>query len=152
VLTHTEHFDHEDPDGDARQEDRRCVACGRKTFSSRSWYCKARLCPHYAPIWARDQQRKCFENLSGYEAGDGTAVMFTITAPGRRELPWDEGHCAALGKHRHSGLLGCRVEPSAAREWNLSCSERYGRLRVAARALTKRNLGSRFHKLHYRAL
>lgn len=93
-----------------------------------------------------------FENLGAYESGDGQGVMFTITAPGCRELPWDETYCAPLGKHRHSGDLGCRVEPRAAREWNQSASERYGRLRVAARALTQRKLGSRCHKRHYRAL
>jgi hypothetical protein len=128
-----------------------CPHCGRPTYGGAA-YCKARRCPHYAPIWARDQQRKLFENLGAYDSGDGHGVMFTITAPGAGDLPWDEEHCAPLGNHRHSGLLGCRVAPRAAEEWNQSCSARYGLLRVAARRLTRRRLGSGCHNRHYRAL
>jgi len=119
-----------------------CPACGRPTFGGAN-YCKARLCEHYAPIWARDQQRKCFANLEAYDDGDGTAVMFTITAPGREQLPWDENHCASLGEHSHEGPIGCRVRPCDAREWNASCSERWRRLHDRAATLTRRETGRR---------
>lgn len=120
----------------------RCPECGRLTFAGARW-CKSRQCAHYAPIWARDQQRKCFENLGAYDDGDSTAVMFTITAPGRSQLAWDEHHCAALGKHRHDGRLGCRVSGHAAREWNSTCSERWRRLHDRAARLTARETGHR---------
>lgn len=120
----------------------RCSHCGRATYGGAE-ACKARLCPHYAPIWARDQQRKCFENLGAYADGDSTAVMFTITAPGRDQLPWDDEHCAPLGRHRHDGRAGCRVRADLAREWNASCSDRWRRLHDRAARLTQRETGRR---------
>lgn len=117
----------------------RCPHCGRGTYGGAA-HCKARRCPHYAPIWARDQQRKMFANLDAYGA---EAVMFTPTAPGRDRLPWDEGHCAGLGPHRHSGLLGCRVDRDAVHEWNSSCADRWRRLHDRAARLTARETGRR---------
>jgi hypothetical protein len=64
-------------------------------------------------LWAGDQRRKLFENLSAY-LGDQVVVL-AVTAPGAGELPWDVEHCAGLGAHRHSGKLGCRVERTHAR-------------------------------------
>jgi hypothetical protein len=119
-----------------------CQECGRPTFGQADW-CKARQCPHYAPIWARDQQRKVFENLGSYSEGEGHAVMITPTAPGRERLPWDEAHCAALGPHTHSGLLGCRVEQAAAAEWNRTCGDRWRRLHDRAARLAAREVGRR---------
>ena len=51
--------------------------------------------------------------------------MLAVTAPGSGELPWDTAHCAALGGHRHSGQLGCRVDRARAREWNATASARW---------------------------
>lgn len=123
-----------------------CPHCSRPVFAGAKT-CKARLCPNYASIWARDQQRKCFENLGSYDEGDGTAVMFTATAPGADLLPWDEDHCAALGEHQHSGLIGCRVRSDVAREWNSTCSDRWRRLHDRAARLTTRDTGHRPHML-----
>lgn len=120
----------------------RCSACDRPVFAGAE-HCKARLCPRYAPVWARDQQRKVFENLTAYDDGDGTAAMFTVTAPGVDELPWDEHHCAALGEHRHSGLLGCIVQAEPARAWNATAPERWRRLHDRCARLTARLTGHR---------
>jgi hypothetical protein len=119
-----------------------CPACGLPVYGASQW-CKARRCPHYAPIWARDQQRKVFENLAAYDEGDGHAVMLTPTAPGVDVLPWDEDHCAALGPHDHSGELGCRVQRDAASQWNGTCSERWRRLHDRAARLAVRETGTR---------
>lgn len=118
-----------------------CPACGRPVFGGAKW-CKARLCSHYAPIWAKDQQRKVFENCNAYSAGDGHAIMLTITAPGARVLPWDD-RCAGLGPHKHSGLLGCRVDREAAKAWNATAPDRWRRLHDRCARLTARRTGSR---------
>lgn len=120
----------------------RCRECQRPTFGGAD-YCKARLCPHYAPIWARDQTRKCFENLKAYSDGEGHAAMFTPTAPGADVLPWDEQWCAPLGPHKHSGLLGCRVVPEVAREWNRTAPDRWRRLHDRAATLAAKDVGHR---------
>ncbi len=119
-----------------------CPACRRLTYGGAT-HCKARLCPHYAPIWARDQQRKVFENLGAYGAHDGHAVMFTPTAPGADRLPWDEDFCRALGDHAHSGKLGCRVQLEAAKEWNSTAADRWRRLHDRAARATRNVTGRR---------
>ena len=120
----------------------RCPHCERPTYGGAA-HCKARRCPHYAPIWARDQQRKVFENLGAYDEGEGHAAMLTVTAPGAATLPWDEAHCGALGEHRHSGLLGCRVDARAACEWNRSAPDRWRRLHDRAATLAAAETGTR---------
>jgi len=102
----------------------RCTHCGRRTYG-RAAVCRRRRCPGYAPLWAGDQRRKLFENLGAY---DGESVVLAVTAPGADQLPWDEHHCRRLGVHTHSGLLGCRVVPRLARQWNQSASDRWRRL------------------------
>lgn len=124
----------------------RCRECGRSTYCGAE-FCKCRQCPHYAPIWAKDQQRKAFENMAAYDDGDGMAIMITITAPGRGELPWDEDFCKALGPHRHGGDLGCRVVPDIARAWNASAPGRWRRLHDCAARATARRTGHRPHLL-----
>jgi len=84
-----------------------CTACGRARWG-RAKICRRRTCPGYAPLWAGDQRRKLFENLSAYDGEK--VVVLAVTAPGAGQLPWDEEHCAGLGNHRHSGKLGCRVD------------------------------------------
>jgi hypothetical protein len=75
--------------------------------------CRSRRCPEYGLIWAGDQRQKLFRNL---EALGGEILLGAVTAPGGDRLPWDEARCAALGDHKHSGRLGCRVDERAARE------------------------------------
>lgn len=119
-----------------------CPECQGSVYGGAE-FCKRRLCPRYAPIWARDQQVKVFENLKAYTEGDGHAVMVTPTAPGADVLPWDEEHCAGLGPHRHSGLLGCRVQPEVAQAWNATCSDRWRRLHDRAARIAARETGRR---------
>lgn len=66
-------------------------------------------------------------------------MLLAVTAPGADRLPWDEQHCRRLGEHRHSGSLGCRVDPRAAREWNQSASERWRRLHRRAYQAVRRH-------------
>jgi hypothetical protein len=49
-----------------------------------------------------------------------------VTAPGVNEgMAWDENRCAALGTHRHSGELGCRVRTGPAMRWNETAAKRW---------------------------
>jgi hypothetical protein len=106
------------------KEGQRCELCG-------GWIprplnrCRRRTCPGYSHIWAGDQRRKLFCNLNAYgeQVPSGVkspqVLVSAVTAPGvDRGMAWDEIHCAALGPHQHSGLLGCRVKPGAAEHWN----------------------------------
>ena len=99
-----------------------CTACGRARWG-RAKICRRRTCPGYAPLWAGDQRRKLFENLSAYDGEK--VVVLAVTAPGAGQLPWDEEHCAGLGNHRHSGKLGCRVDRAHALRWNSTASKRW---------------------------
>jgi hypothetical protein len=64
----------------------------------------------------------CFgENLKAH----GTeAVLFSITAPGADQLPWDASACKLGVPHKHSGDLGCQVEAGQAVLWNESAQHR----------------------------
>lgn len=123
----------------------RCRHCGRSTFNG-SHSCKARRCPGYGPLWAGDQRRKLFDNLSAFEdlvrVRDAAVVMFAVTAPGADSLPWDRAHCRHLGAHRCSGDLGCRVERGAAKEWNRTAPDRWRALHRRASIATTRLYGS----------
>ena len=107
--------------------------------------CRRRVCPAYAPIWAGDQRRKLFANLDAYadQVPGGVKApqvcLTAVTAPGARELPWDEDHCRALGRHRHSGELGCRVNPHAAEEWNRTAPARWRLMHGEAYRRTRRD-------------
>ena len=72
-------------------------------------------------------------NLTQYEdqVGDripAAVVMGTVTGPGVDVLPWDEIHCAQLGEHDHSGLIGCRVRRDQAERWNRQATARWREL------------------------
>lgn len=67
--------------------------------------------------------------------------MSAVTAPGAEELPWDESACSALGPHKHSGTLGCRVVGCAADDWNQSTPDRWRRLHRRAYQETVRKVG-----------
>ena len=101
-----------------------CPHCHQYTFG-RARSCRRRQCRGYAPLWAGDQRRKLFENLSAY---DGECVVLAVTAPGADQLPWDARHCQAVGDHVHSGPAGCRVNRRAAGAWNATASDRWRRL------------------------
>lgn len=104
--------------------------------------CRRWSCDHCAPIRSGDEYRKLLTNLLHY---GGRVVVIAVTAPGQKVLPWDTGHCSGLGQHVHSGILGCRVDRSAAWGWNRTASARYGRLMKAAQLyadrLVRRQLG-----------
>jgi hypothetical protein len=115
-----------------------CRACGRSRWGL-ALICRRRDCPGYAPIWAGDQRRKLFENLTAYPGA--TVRLGAVTAPGKAELPWDSEHCRALGEHTCSGGLGCRVVPDAAKAWNAEASERWSALNRTAYQRVQRELG-----------
>ena len=50
-----------------------CTACGRARWG-RAKICRRRTCPGYAPLWAGDQRRKLFDNLSAYD-GDQVVIL-----------------------------------------------------------------------------
>lgn len=86
---------------------------------------------------------KLFAALKAYgsQHGDRAAVrMVTVTAPGSEAgLVWDEGHCAHLGQHRHSGLLGCKVAAAPAAAWNDRAPTWWTELHRQARLAAKRS-------------
>jgi hypothetical protein len=117
-----------------------CPACGRYRWSQAK-LCRRRNCPGYAPIWAGDQRNKLFENLKALEslpdlATDGVGLV-TVTAPGVEVLPWDRHACSGLGEHECSGLLGCRVDRQAAKDWNKRAPAQWRRLHRRAYQRTK---------------
>lgn len=97
-------------------------------------------------MWAGDQRRKLFDNLAAFadmvRVKDALVVMFTVTAPGTDVLPWDRRHCQSRGPHRCSGDLGCRVDPSAAKEWNRTAPRRWRDLHRRAYIATARVYGA----------
>lgn len=87
--------------------------------------CRSRRCPGYSHIWAGDQRQKLFRNLEAFE---GDVLISAVTAPGSDLLPWNASVCSALGEHKHSGTLGCRVDSAAAAAWNREAPEKWRRL------------------------
>jgi hypothetical protein len=112
-----------------------CPACGRSQWGSTR--CKRRDCPAYAPICLRDQAERFRANLAAW---DGRTCLVTLTAPGSSKLPWDRAKCPS-GRHTCSGRLGCRVDATAAAEWNATVTKRLGDLLKAAREQTRRKHG-----------
>lgn len=92
-------------------------------------------------MWAEDQRRKLFDNLKAVETlgGLGTlkVALVTVTAPGADRLAWDRRSCSGLGAHACSGLLGCRVERTAARDWNKRAPDKWRRLHRRAYQRTR---------------
>jgi hypothetical protein len=100
--------------------------------------CKKRTCSICGLGWAKDWRVVLFANLKHV----GCPVMFSaVTPPGRQRLPYDERHCAHLGPHRHSGQLGCRIDPDALAQWSADICRRWKRLHNAARNAVKRRYG-----------
>jgi hypothetical protein len=118
---------------------RRCEDCGGP-LGVNAHRCHRRTCPGYSESWARDTRRRLLDNLSAY---GGRAVMLTLTPPGAGDLPWDEGVCAHLGPHQHSGELGCRIESAYADRWNETAPERARQLNRVAKQRADRELRRR---------
>jgi hypothetical protein len=110
-----------------------CPHCGAATKFRHA----SRRCPGYSRLWAGDAEQKLFRNLELVP----TVLMVTITAPGSTDLFWDADHCAALGDHRCSGWLGCRVRPELAVEWNEGCRARWRGLWNGVQTAVRRELG-----------
>lgn len=120
-----------------RDVPRRCRSCGRPLYGAAS-VCRSRNCPEYSHIWAGDQRQKLFRNL---EAFGGDVLVSAVTAPGADVLPWDEAACRALGRHKHSGTLGCRVAGRYAEPWNRRAAAQWRRLHRRAYQETVAELG-----------
>ncbi|MDH4104095.1 MAG: hypothetical protein OEV29_12040 [Thermoleophilia bacterium] len=108
---------------------------------TRGWQgqsCKKRTCPICGVVWAGDWRRVLFEALQMPEV---PVALSAVTPPGAEGLPWDEGHCAHRGPHKHDGERGCRVDGDALSEWSRDISRRWKRLHNAARNACKRELG-----------
>lgn len=121
-----------------------CANCGR-TRPAYLRRCRSRECPDYSPLWAGDQRRKTFAALRHYgEREDSTGTverqvaLLTVTAPGADQLPWDEDLCAALGPHKHSGTLGCKVRGEAARRFNEQAPREWTRMHRAVSTWCRR--------------
>jgi hypothetical protein len=100
---------------------RLCEYCG-SPLHERAWRHQSKRCPGYSDLWAMDTF-VCFgENLKTHGS---EAVLFSVTAPGADQLPWDETTCRVEGEHRHSGALGCQVEAGQALLWNESAQHRF---------------------------
>jgi len=110
---------------------------------------RARDCPGYSELWAGDVRVKIFAALRAYAesvpAGHSPQVqLLTVTAPGEDAgLVWDEGRCAHLGEHRHSGRLGCKVADGPASAWNQRAPEWWRSLHHEASQATLRQVGRR---------
>lgn len=115
---------------DLAKQRRICSGCGRRLIYGT--LCRRRTCPKYGPVWARDVRRVLFENLKA----SGSVVMTTVTAPGAAVLPW-----SCERPHKHSGDLGCKVEPNAAHEWNLNARLQWSRLHRRLSQACKRHHG-----------
>ena len=68
-------------------------------------------------------------------------LVSAVTAPGADVLEWDVQNCSALGPHKHSGLLGCRVCGRQADPWNREAAGRWRRLHRRAYQETVRECG-----------
>src|SRR2546421_569687 len=97
-----------------------CAACGRRKYTA-ARTCRRRSCPGYVDTWLGDCRIRLLENLASF---GGDVVMTTITAP---SLPWSSA-CDGLGEHKHTGDLGCQVEPGVAQRFNLDADRRQSRL------------------------
>lgn len=115
----------------------RCEHCGhwRPPWVSR---CRRRRCPAYAPIWARDAQRKLRENLRAY---GGLVSMTTVTAPGvDAGLVWDKSRCTHPPGVKCDGRIGCKVVQAAADQWNESSRKWWRELNRIAKQHADRRL------------
>jgi hypothetical protein len=118
-----------------------CEHCG-SFLQERAWRHQSKRCPGYSDMWQMDVYVCLAENLKAH----GTeAVLFSVTAPGADQLPWDEDRCRVAGKHKHTGELGCEVESGQALLWNESAQSRFSTAQREAKRradIALRKLGS----------
>jgi hypothetical protein len=115
------------------------VVCGRDRYTQK---CRRRSCLSYVDTWLGDTRTRLWENLLTF---GGDVVLTTITAP---SLPWS-GECEALGPHKHSGGLGCRVQPAVAERFNVEADRHHSRLHKAAAQRSYRRFGRYPMRLAY---
>ena len=99
--------------------------------------CSARTCPEYAPTWARDTRRRLFVNLEQLKL----SVMFSVTAPGADQYPFDPQFCSHSPSERCCGAIGCRVAPDVAAAFNLQAGKWWSELHRAAKVRADRATG-----------
>lgn len=93
----------------------KCFRCG----NTRLGRCNAVWDFDCLPCAKRQRRRLGIIGRSGFSSDRPEGhVALTLTAPGEDELPWDESKCAALGRHKHSGKIGCVVDEFAGAIWN----------------------------------
>lgn len=132
------------PGATSERQGTRCPHC-RRWVPHPLKRCRRRQCSSYAPLWAGDQRRKLFVNLTAYAEQVSSAIkdpqvlVSAVTAPGvNGGLGWDEHHCARLGPHTHSGDSGCRVQRLYAKPWNRTAGKRWRLLNGEAYRRCKR--------------
>jgi hypothetical protein len=118
-----------------RPFDHRC-SCGRP-LPDGVRRCSSRTCPEYAPIWARDTRRRLFVNLEQLKL----SVMFSVTAPGADQYPFDPRFCSHSPSTRCSGTIGCRVAPDVALAFNRAAGKWWSELHRAAKTRADRATG-----------
>lgn len=106
-----------------------CGSCGRSLWQGR---CGRRVCESGWPAYATRYGKILKAALIAAEADGKDIDLFTVTAPGRKLLPFDPAVCAHRGRHRHSGPEGCRVYADLARRWNRDAQKRWSKLYHAA--------------------
>jgi hypothetical protein len=118
-----------------RPFDHRC-SCGR-WLPEGVRRCSSRTSPEYAPIWARDTRRRLFVNLEQLKL----SVMFSVTAPGADQYPFDPRFCSHSPSTRCSGTIGCRVAPDVALAFNRAAGKWWSELHRAAKTRADRATG-----------
>lgn len=119
-----------------RQRDYHRCKCGR-WIPEEVRRCSARTCPEFAPTWARDTRRRLMENLRIVPL----TVMFSVTAPGSDQYPFDPRFCSHRPVTRCSGAIGCRVDPAVAAAFNRRAGMWWRGLHRAAKTRADRATG-----------
>lgn len=86
-------------------------------------------------MWLGDQRKRLWANLLAYGQ---PVVMTTITAP---SMAWDPTFCTHGAGEKCSGAIGCRVEATRARDFNLRASKAYSAMHHAAKQAVDREFG-----------
>lgn len=105
--------------------------------------CKRRGCPVCGVPWAKSVGAVSEHALEHFLSQIvGSVVMIAITPPGVAELPWA---CTKVHRSRktgevlpHSGAIGCKVDAEKADAWAADLTERWKKLRDAARKAVAR--------------
>lgn len=104
--------------------------------------CKRRGCPVCGVPWAKSVGAVSEHALEHFLSRiEGSVVLIAITPPGADVLPWacKKNHRTRDGRPLpHSGTRGCRVDDEAADAWAATLTERWKKLRDAARKAVER--------------